>query len=99
MTNGVSFELVAGACCFIKMTNIVTMSGAKWTLNISSTGAKNVVAYNLSGTYNNLNVVQASSNHVTQSPTLPLLMWVVYNGSTYATTSNMVYMTYPDYSD
>lgn len=81
------------------MSNIVTLSGAKWTMNINSTGAKNVIAYWLSGTYNNLSIVQASSNHNTQSPTLPLLMWLVYNGSTYVATDNNGYMTYPDYSD
>ena len=90
---------MAGACCFVKMSNIVTQTGIKWTMNINSTGAKNVIAYSLSGSYNNLSIIQASSSHATMSPSLPLLIWLVYNGSTYLTTANSVYMTYPDYSD
>lgn len=99
LTNGVSFSLVAGACCFVKMSNIVTKTGIQWTLNINSTGAKNVIAYKLSGTWNNLSIIQASSASTTQSPSLPLLMWLIYDGSTYLSTSNTVYMTYPDYTD
>lgn len=98
-TNGVSFSLVAGACCFVKMSNIVTKTGIKWTLNINSTGAKNVIAYWLGGSWTNITIVQASSGHDSQSPTLSLLMWVVYDGSTYVATDNNGYMTYPDYSD
>lgn len=94
-----SFALVAGACCFVKMSNVTTLGGGKWTLNINSTGAKNVTAYYLSGTYTNLYIGQASSNHNTLSPTLPLLMWLVYDGSIYVTTTNNAYLTYPDYSD
>ena len=99
LTNGVSFSLVAGACCFVKMSNVVTNTGIQWTLNINSTGAKNVIAYELSGAWNNLSIVQASSASTTQSPSLPLLMWLIYNGSTYLSTSNTVYTTYPDYTD
>lgn len=90
---------MTGACCFVKMSNVITRTGINWTLNINSTGAKNVIAYWLSGTWNNLNVNKSSSAHATQSPTLPLLMWLVYNGSTYLATDNTVYLTYPDYSD
>ena len=44
MTNGVSFSLVAGACCLLglsyKLNSDDSTSTTKLTLNINSTGAK-----------------------------------------------------------
>lgn len=47
LTNGVSFSLVAGACCLVNYTNAVRNQSiydtlSAWTLNINSTGAKYV---------------------------------------------------------
>lgn len=41
LTNGVSFELVAGACCYVKFNKGITPKSSKlaWSLNINSTGA------------------------------------------------------------
>ena len=40
LTNGVSFSLVAGACCVVAFSNNVGYDPSSVTLNINSTGAK-----------------------------------------------------------
>lgn len=40
VTNGVSFELVSGACCFINFTAASSRTANVSTLNINSTGSK-----------------------------------------------------------
>ena len=40
-TNGVSFSLVAGACCIVSFSNSPSQGKQAPTMNINSTGAKN----------------------------------------------------------
>lgn len=47
LTNGVSFELVAGACCMLNPTSGPIATGS--TININSTGAKNIAYTQHSG--------------------------------------------------
>ena len=44
LTNGVSFSLVDGACCIINITNNIYKNRASTTItmNVNSTGAKNI---------------------------------------------------------
>ena len=72
LTNGVSFELVAGAICAIKFSQTVTGSG---TLNINSTGVKSY-SHTWSKQGNPGGGTSISKSYVSY-------MIVVYDGSTY----------------
>ena len=52
-TNGVSFSLVDGACCAIKFSSTPGSNGKLYfsSLNINSTGTKNVARYSFSPPY------------------------------------------------
>ena len=84
-TNGVSFSLVAGACCLVKFTStaIGTFSSsiAGGTLNINSTGAKSMKA--ITNTY-------ASTRNINLYPTDRCIM-VAYNNSVYSCISAVQY--------
>ena len=93
ITNGVSFELVAGACCIVKFSNSLTSSGLNTsvTLNINSTGAKKFKAYNKK-TYSS----NDSNNWRAMQVELDIIPLVMYNGSTW---ENTCYAYYGDYTD
>lgn len=74
-TNGVSFSLVAGACCGVKFSN--TVKGGSPTLNINSTGAKSL---NSAWTWS---VVTNLGGGSMQQLTYMNHTLVVYNGSMY----------------
>lgn len=97
-TNGVSFALVAGAICIVKMSNI-TSKGSTWTMNINSTGAKTVNTYDTAGTWTSPETAVYPSTDTRLTTALPLLFGLVYDGSAYALSTNDHILPYPDYSD
>ena len=93
ITNGVSFSLVAGACCAVRFSGSLVKAGAdsiSITLNINSTGAKSVdtVAFNkhMAETTGNYNY----NNAIATSPV------VVYTGSSYIIGGTGTYRDYAD---
>ena len=97
LTNGVSFELVAGACCCVRFTNDTsTKNSLSVTLNIQSTGARgiNVVAGLYGAAYRmypkSISVIDWSRSILPQI----CLLW--YDGSVYCF-SGIDY--YGDYND
>ena len=90
-TNGVSFELVAGACVAVYFTNGATNNSSKsWTLNVNSTGAKSIT------TYRNFAAGYASNYAENNDFTYSITGLFVYMNGAYYTT--MAY-TYGDYAD
>lgn len=81
LTNGVSFTLVAGAVCFVKFSkgHEVNYIAGK-TLNVSSTGAKNITIP--TGGYNGNTAAGAFS--VPSSLGLTRDFLFIYTGSEYA---------------
>ena len=103
MTNGVSFSLVAGSCCIVNFSypceaNNIGYVG-KWSLNINSTGAKNVVYYfvqaSTSTTYHKILSYSSASAYIGFKSGCDFL---IYNGSAYVTTGGLTSF-YSDYSD
>lgn len=104
LTNGVSFELVTGVCCFISFSNAIYAGSGKTTritININSTGAKNLTIDR--GT----NEASYSSNnypkrygiyYITQVNEITGNALYTYNGTNYITPI-ISYTTYVDYSD
>ena len=97
LTNGVSFELVAGACCCVRFTNdTATKNSLNVTLNIQSTGAYaiNVVSGVYGATY------RQYSDSITRidwsRSILPQICLLWYDGSVYCF-SGITY--YGDYND
>ena len=97
MTNGVSFELVAGACCCVRFTtDMATKNSLSVTLNIQSTGARSINV--VSGVYgavyrryqNTINMIDWSRS------ILPQLCLLWYDGSVYCFSG---INSYGDYSD
>ena len=102
-TNGVSFSLVAGACCIVNFsypcaTDNVGYIG-KWSLNINSTGAKNVVYYfvqaSTNSTHHKILSYSSASAYIGFNAGCDLL---IYNGSTYVSTGELDRF-YSDYGD
>ena len=91
MTNGVSFSLVAGACCIVYFSNIgSSSSGASIsTLNINSTGAISVEAFNTG------HMIATSSQRVTAT-VLHKYTLVIYSGSKYGIGRVQYYADYND---
>ena len=92
-TNGVSFSLVAGACCIVRFSGSLVKSGSDSvaiSLNINSTGAKNVETVALNKHISEVTGNYRWNNALAVSPV------VAYTGSTY-----IIGMTgnYRDYSD
>ena len=94
LTNGVSFSLVAGACCIVVFNNATYTNAAQYasvTLNINSTGAKKFSKYEVHSngksymSYDGPAVIELSRSGI-----------VTYNGNTYV---GLVYAIYGDYSD
>ena len=98
MTNGVSFSLVVGACCCIKMTNKSSV-GSTWSMNINSTGAKTVNLYTVTGSWSSPSVSTYPSTHDTLTTTVPLFIFLVYDGSSYSMSDGNYLLPYPDYND
>lgn len=76
-TNGVSFELVAGACCAVAFSNELehdwsSNSTKASTLNINSTGAKSFSRYTTSSGSSNEQLYPAKGAYL-----------FIYNGSKY----------------
>ena len=93
-TNGVSFELVAGACCLIHFNSPSYSVPAQYksvTLNIQSTGAKKFSNYELR--YNGMSYM-SYDGHAQIELTRSKL--VAFNGNTYIGT---VYAVYGDSQD
>lgn len=90
-TNGVSFELVAGAIVHVAFSN---NGGAltSWTLNINSTGAKTVTWYSkaMNMTYRH--------NRDNQDFKFTITGLFLYNGSKYYTVPGFAYGDYSDES-
>ena len=94
MTNGVSFELVAGACCFVVFNSATYTNAADYasvTLNINSTGAKKFSNYQLR--YNGRSYMSYEGPAVIELSRSGIIS---YNGSTYL---GLVYAVYGDYGD
>ena len=98
MTNGVDFALVDGACCLVKFSNSGShKSVGSFTLNINSTGAKNILAYHSSMTSGQFqNTYSTNGQYNGWSGPLPLRVMFCYDGSSYVTGSTR---TYADYND
>ena len=93
LTNGVSFSLVAGACCIVKFSYSLTKESlnSSVTLNINSTGAKKFRSYTKTyvGGTDSLGWRDMQLN-------LDVIPIVMYNGSTW---ENTCYAAYGDYND
>ena len=100
LTNGVSFELVAGACCLVTFNNhIVGHITSSPTLNINSTGAKTLRS---AGTheYSSYNTTWwgfAAAAAYAHYPAMAFHVLAAYDGSAYR--CNTAYEVYGDYSD
>ena len=97
ITNGVSFSLVAGACCYVMFTNAIAGKNSKlnWTLNINSTGAK------AAAWYHGLAGVDAvmSNAHGEYTYIIVRNPLFVYNGTYYLPIGEFDYAYYNDYAD
>lgn len=92
-TNGVSFELVVGACCVVKISNSLASGsqGTNVTMNINSTGAKKFQTYGKTFNSGNSSVGYGNAHLAHNTPPL-----FVYDGSVYMVASTV---TYGDYQD
>ena len=106
-TNGVSFSLVAGACCFIAFTHAGGKSQyfpSNSTVNINSTGAKYISAvmyYYSEGTrQRTLNSDAVTSISIPCPYDIARCIWV-YDGTRYVPINayNTMNDRYDDYSD
>ena len=91
VTNGVSFSLVAGACCIVYFNNLHNVGSFSdfrytYTLNINSTGAKSIVFGN-----SGLKSYDGAGNMMAIKCSI-----FMYNGTKYYFFPNA---TYYDYSD
>ena len=97
IANGVSFELVAGACCCIRFTNgMAQKNSLSVTLNIQSTGARtiNVVSGEYGGVYRRY---ESSILEIDWSRSiLPKICLLWYDGSVYCFSGIQVYGDYSD---
>ena len=98
MSNGVSFELVAGATCFVLFNNALAETATTdryLTLNINSTGAKKL-AYDNAG--NNFWTNYDHSSSAAFRLSSENYTFVCYTGSfyTYNATYSFVYWDYSD---
>ena len=91
-TNGVSFSLVAGACCIVVFSNTLwkDSSASSVTININSTGAKQFTSYSKKSLGSDGTQWNASYLAYNYPPLF------VYNGSKYMV---QITMPYGDYSD
>ena len=93
LTNGVSFSLVAGACCIVKFSNPLAKEtlDSSVTLNINSTGAKKFRSYNkTSAGYSD------SLQWGDMYADLDIIPIVMYNGSTWENSCSAAYGDYQD---
>ena len=94
---------MAGAVCVVKYSYTCQSNTdgyvGKWTLNINSTGAKNVVYYYAyatnQGTKNEIKSYNSSSAYIGFDSGCDLL---IYNGSAHVSTGGLIRF-YSDYSD
>ena len=93
MTNGVSFSLVAGAIVLVYYQNSNSHS-TKWTLNINSTGAKQVRIWEGDIAYSS-NIATGAYRDIDYPPRDSLY---VYTGSYYAAAGS-IRGIYSDYSE
>lgn len=111
ITNGVSFSLVAGACCYIVFSKAITPKNStlKWTVNINSTGAKyyraksHVYESNFAWEYRSDNTYQVyteafKSDASVVKPTTSNELFI-YDGSYYVSCGGYTKASYSDYSD
>ena len=97
LTNGVSFELVAGACCCVRFTNDTSTKNAMTvTLNIQSTGAYaiNVVSGVYGATYRKYS--DPISRIDWSRSILPQVCLLWYDGSVYCFSGIVPYNDYGD---
>ena len=98
ITNGVSFSLVAGACCYIKFSNkLYTASDTKISLNINSTGAKEISLCFAVIRYSTVLHTYKYSPLTLRTAALPETCLIVYDGNMY--TMGYPIQGYEDYSD
>ena len=97
LTNGVSFSLVAGACCYVMFTNGMASKNSKlqWTLNINSTGAK-VAAWHAGLAGVSTYISNATSYRTYIQNKNPLF---VYSGTYYLPIGEFNTSNYTDYED
>ena len=88
MTNGVSFSLVAGACCYVHFSNDPYGTLKSVSLNINSTGAKSIS--------HEVTIAGDSINTNKSFTYYPLSTLFVYNGSSYLTGKSSHYGDYAD---
>ena len=102
MTNGVSFALVAGACCVVHINNnTYTKSYTKITLNINSTGAKDVQLQTEAWSSQYQTPDRGSIVSLTQYYAVSKCQLFIYDGSVYIAPRSTfaAYNDYGDYSD
>lgn len=94
-TNGVSFSLEAGACCYVKFSNVHhALDLYSKTLNINSTGAKTISMYYYTAKFPG----EGSAGHPGSQGSNDILF--VYSGSNYSYSGAWYFKnTYSDYSD
>ena len=111
ITNGVSFSLVAGACCYIVFLKAITPknSNLKWTVNINSTGAKyyrtrsTIYEAYFSWEHRSDNTYQIYTDafknaHNVIKPTTSNELFI-YDGSYYVSCGGFTTASYSDYND
>ena len=87
-TNGVSFSLVAGACCYVHFSNNPYGTSKSQSLNINSTGAKSIS--------HEVSIKGEADNNYKSDSYYPLSTLFVYNGSSYLTSRSSHYGDYND---
>lgn len=100
ITNGVSFSLVAGACCIVRTSvKFFYKEGAtaNITLNINSTGAKGITRPG-SMYISSRNPVRVAEVAIKQYMEIDPIIFVTYDGSNYIVTQNAT-LSYNDYLD
>ena len=98
LTNGVSFSLVAGAICMVYFANAISKTyidnnGTTRTLNIASTGAKEIHARYSSSNGHHEQAINSSWALANST------LLCVYSGSYYYTPSYGYIHSYDDYSE
>ena len=99
VTNGVSFSLVAGACCVVHINNTTyTKAHTNITLNINSTGAKGVQLQTEAYGSQYQTPSGGSIITLTQYYAVSKCQLFIYNGSVYIAPRS-TFAAYPDYGD
>ena len=95
--------MVAGACCVVKYSYTCESNSygyvGKWTLNINSTGAKNVVYYYVyATTHGDKNEIKSYNSADAFIGFEDGCDFLIYNGSAYISTGGLTRF-YSDYTD